>query len=165
MHSDIIDRLTVRWDERIVGELALDRDGAMQFAYTRDWLDDPNAPQISAALPKQEAAFGDRAAMPFFDGLLPEEWLSYPYGPLYRLLALTGQRESEVRGMTWQELSKAEREWVIPGARTTIVVRFERHHRKHLPEQDLLRCQVSYTPPSSVKPQSCAARLALNWNS
>lgn len=44
--------------------------------------------------------------------------LTYPYGPLYRLLALTGQRESEVRGMAWEELSRDRREWIIPKDRT-----------------------------------------------
>ena len=42
----------------------------------------------------------------------------YPFGPLFRLLALTGQRVSEVRGMTWQELSKSRRTWNIAGDRT-----------------------------------------------
>lgn len=44
--------------------------------------------------------------------------LRYPFGPLYRLLALTGQRESEVREMSWHELSKESREWIIPASRT-----------------------------------------------
>lgn len=42
----------------------------------------------------------------------------YPFGPFFRLLALTGQRRSEVAGMKWQELNQADREWRIPGDRT-----------------------------------------------
>lgn len=44
--------------------------------------------------------------------------LEYPYGPLYRLLILTGQRREEVAAMRWEELDRKTREWRIPGART-----------------------------------------------
>jgi integrase len=43
--------------------------------------------------------------------------LEYPYGPLIRLLILTGQRRSEVGDAVWSEFNLPKREWVVPGAR------------------------------------------------
>jgi len=43
--------------------------------------------------------------------------LGYPYGPLVRLLILTGQRVSEVSDMTWPEVDFDNRLWTIPAAR------------------------------------------------
>jgi integrase len=46
------------------------------------------------------------------------EWTPYPYGPLIRLLMLTGCRLSEVAGARWREFDlERERMWVIPAAR------------------------------------------------
>jgi integrase len=44
--------------------------------------------------------------------------LPYPFGPAYRLLALTGQRRDEVTGMAWSEVDREGRSWTIPGDRT-----------------------------------------------
>jgi integrase len=41
----------------------------------------------------------------------------YPYGPLYRLLVLTGLRLGEVCGACWSEFDLAKREWTIPASR------------------------------------------------
>jgi integrase len=43
--------------------------------------------------------------------------LGYPYGPVFRMLILTGQRLSEVAGMRWSEVDKGKRLWTIPAAR------------------------------------------------
>ncbi|MGI4940706.1 MAG: tyrosine-type recombinase/integrase [Janthinobacterium lividum] len=43
---------------------------------------------------------------------------STPYGPIVRLLLLTGQRRDEVRGMEWSELSDDLATWTVPGQRT-----------------------------------------------
>ena len=46
--------------------------------------------------------------------------LGYPFGPLFRLLLLTAQRESEVAGMRWSEFDKRDEGpavWTIPGNR------------------------------------------------
>ena len=40
--------------------------------------------------------------------------LSYPFGPLTQLLALTGQRRDEVGGMRWSELDLEARLWTLP---------------------------------------------------
>jgi integrase len=42
--------------------------------------------------------------------------IGFPFGPLYRLLLLTGQRLREVAEMTRREVAGGE--WTIPGART-----------------------------------------------
>ncbi len=41
-----------------------------------------------------------------------------PYGPIIRLLLLTGQRRDEVRGIRWSEVSADLTTWTIPGERT-----------------------------------------------
>jgi integrase len=43
--------------------------------------------------------------------------LGYPYGPLFRMLALTGQRKSEVAESGWSEFDLARKLWTIPAAR------------------------------------------------
>ncbi len=43
--------------------------------------------------------------------------LSYPFGPLVQLLALTGQRKSEVGDAGWSEFNLGERRWTIPKER------------------------------------------------
>jgi integrase len=44
--------------------------------------------------------------------------MGYPYGPLFQLLALTGQRRSEVGRARWPEFDLESRLWTIPAART-----------------------------------------------
>jgi integrase len=48
---------------------------------------------------------------------ITSEQLGYPYGPLVRLLMLTGQRKSEVAEAQWSEFDLAKREWSIPPER------------------------------------------------
>ena len=43
--------------------------------------------------------------------------LGYPYGPLFRMLALTGQRKSEVAEARWSEIDLARKLWTIPAER------------------------------------------------
>ncbi|MCQ0986485.1 tyrosine-type recombinase/integrase [Jiella marina] len=40
--------------------------------------------------------------------------LGYPFGPLVRLLLLTGQRRDEVAGMRWSEVDLSSATWTIP---------------------------------------------------
>ena len=42
----------------------------------------------------------------------------YPFGCVYMLLLLTGQRRGEVSGMRWSELDLPQRTWAIPAARS-----------------------------------------------
>lgn len=50
-------------------------------------------------------------------GAVNSDGMGYPYGPLIRLLILTGQRENEVAGMTWDEVNLEQKLWMIPAAR------------------------------------------------
>jgi len=43
--------------------------------------------------------------------------LGYPYGPLFQLLMLTGQRKSEVAEMRWSEIDLVKKLWIIPPER------------------------------------------------
>jgi len=45
------------------------------------------------------------------------EGIAYPYGPLFRMLALTGQRKSEVAEAEWSEFDLGRKLWIIPAAR------------------------------------------------
>ena len=45
------------------------------------------------------------------------EGLGYPYGALFQILALTGQRKSEVAEARWSEFDLAAKVWVIPAER------------------------------------------------
>lgn len=44
--------------------------------------------------------------------------VGYPFGPLYRLLILTGQRREEVGGLDWRELNRSAAEWQLPPSRS-----------------------------------------------
>jgi integrase len=44
--------------------------------------------------------------------------LGWPFGPIVRLLILTGQRRDEVAGMSWAEISRDEAQWLLPGERS-----------------------------------------------
>lgn len=73
MSLPVRDRLSVWWDRRVAGELAIDKGGAMHFAYAPGWLADPAAPPLSQALPRREEPYPDAACKAVFGGLLPEE--------------------------------------------------------------------------------------------
>ena len=45
------------------------------------------------------------------------EAMDYPFGPLYRLLLLTGARKSEVGGARWSEFDLARKVWTVPAER------------------------------------------------
>ena len=48
---------------------------------------------------------------------LAADKLGYPYGPVFQLLALTGQRKSEAAEARWREFDLPQRLWVIPPER------------------------------------------------
>jgi integrase len=51
--------------------------------------------------------------------------LGYPFGPIVRLLLLTGARRQEIAGMRWDELTADLSLWVLPGTRSKNKVRHE----------------------------------------
>jgi integrase len=44
--------------------------------------------------------------------------MGFPFGSLFRLLLLTGQRRNEVAGMRWREIDWQGATWTLPGERT-----------------------------------------------
>jgi integrase len=46
---------------------------------------------------------------------LSAEQLGYPFGPLWQMLILTGQRLNEVAGARWEEINLDDALWSIPG--------------------------------------------------
>lgn len=57
------------------------------------------------------------------DGELKLVWhaaakLDYPFGPMYLLLMVTGQRREEVSAMRWEELDRGAQTWRLPGERS-----------------------------------------------
>jgi integrase len=44
--------------------------------------------------------------------------LGFPFGDLYRLLLLTGQRREEVASLDWRELDRRTRQWALPSTRS-----------------------------------------------
>lgn len=44
--------------------------------------------------------------------------LGWPFGPIIRLLILTGQRRDEVAGVGWPEIDKTRKHWLLPGPRS-----------------------------------------------
>jgi integrase len=44
--------------------------------------------------------------------------VGWPFGPIVRLLILTGQRRDEVAGLSWSELDLEKRQWLLPGSRS-----------------------------------------------
>ena len=53
------------------------------------------------------------------------------FGPIVRLLIMTGQRREEVTGLDWEELSRDEQLWTLPGDRT------KNGEPNHIPLNDL----------------------------
>jgi len=51
--------------------------------------------------------------------------VGYPYGPLFKLIALTGARLNEAAGAQWQEIDLASAMWTIPPER----IKSEEKHR------------------------------------
>ncbi|MFT8372254.1 MAG: integrase family protein, partial [Acetobacter sp.] len=74
---------------------------------------------FSAAIVEGREVSRDRVLS---DAELGEFWrasglLPYPFGPFFRLLALTLQRRNEVAGMQWSEIAPDLSTWTIPAER------------------------------------------------
>jgi integrase len=50
----------------------------------------------------------------FWNAAAADGW---PYGPIFQLMALTGQREGEVAGMRWGEIDLEKKLWTLPASR------------------------------------------------
>jgi serine/threonine-protein kinase HipA len=52
-----------------------EENGRTSFAYTADWLAQPDAQPVSLTLPLRTEAYSHAGLHPFFENLLPEGWL------------------------------------------------------------------------------------------
>jgi integrase len=87
------------------------------WAVDRGIIETSPAAGVKAPLPEQSR---DRVLS---DDELRSLWLAcdkrgYPWGDFTKLLLLTGQRRTEVAGMTWSELDIDKKEWNLPAGRT-----------------------------------------------
>ena len=87
------------------------------WAVSRDML--PASPCAGVKAPAPETS-RDRVLS---DDELRAVWrasdaIGYPFGPLTKMLMLTGQRRDEVAAMRWSELDVAARTWTLPRERT-----------------------------------------------
>jgi len=71
--------------------------------------------------------------------------LEYPFGPLYKVLLLTGQRLNEVAGMTWTEVDFDNAMWTIPSERA----KNKSSHLVHLTESVVKELNALYEFSSS----------------
>jgi serine/threonine-protein kinase HipA len=65
--------LDVYLHNNLVGHLIQDDGGQMVFDYARNWLDKPEATQLSQSLPLREQRFSRNECRGFFAGILPDE--------------------------------------------------------------------------------------------
>lgn len=68
------ERAIVYYGDKEAGELTK-KPGGFEFAYKREYLNDPDSMPISLAMPLTERTYESSVLFPFFDGLLPEGWL------------------------------------------------------------------------------------------
>jgi integrase len=66
-------------------------------------------------VPTRDRVLDDDEIIAFWSGC---ERISWPFGPLFKVLLLTGQRLREVARMSWSEINLDERTWRLPAART-----------------------------------------------
>jgi integrase len=71
--------------------------------------------------------------------------LEYPFGPLYKVLLLTGQRLNEVAGMSWTEVDFDNAMWTIPSERA----KNKSSHLVHLTEPVMKELNALYEFSSS----------------
>jgi integrase len=89
-----------------------------RWAVSKDIVDtDPTTGVLKplAKEPKRDRILTDDEIMSFWQGC---DAISWPFGPVFKLLLLTAQRRSEVAGMRWSELDLENQVWHIPGERT-----------------------------------------------
>lgn len=68
------------------------------------------------------------------------ETIGQPFGPIVKLLILTGQRKNEVGGMRWSELDLARRRWVLPPERV-------KNGREHVVPLSILAVSILEAQP------------------
>ncbi len=76
----------------------------------------PIVPGMARKGEKKRDRFLDEGEISSFLGV--SETLGYPFGPLFKLLLVTGQRRDECASMKWEHVDIGARQWLIPGELT-----------------------------------------------
>lgn len=88
-----------------------------RYSLARDWLE--ASPSDAIEKPSPENARDRVLSMTELANVwAASELMGFPYGPLTRLMALTGQRKGEVTNMLWSEVDLEEATWTIPADKT-----------------------------------------------
>jgi integrase len=97
------------------------------WAASQDLIDaDPSAGVLARGAERaRDRVLDDDEIKLFWRGCERAGW---PFGPIFRLLLLTAQREGEVKGLRWSEIDLDKRTWTIPRERT----KSDRAHIVHL---------------------------------
>lgn len=74
-----------------------------------------NGLKMPAPLVQRDRALDDEEIRLFW---LACDRIGWPFGPLFKLLLLTGQRRDELSQATWSEFDLDNATWTLPGART-----------------------------------------------
>ncbi len=82
-----MNRLIVYLHGEPAGTLNADDGGLLEFQYTTEWMNKPDAIPLSRSLPLQGGPFRGKHARPFFAGILPDE------GPRRQIAAILGISE------------------------------------------------------------------------
>lgn len=88
-----------------------------RWAVSRGDLDRSPLEGVEAppAVPARERVLSDDEVVVIWRGC---DELGFPFGGLYRLLLLTGQRRDEVASLDWREVDRRERMWTLPSSRS-----------------------------------------------
>jgi integrase len=86
------------------------------WCVSRDVLQSSPCTLISPPAPERsrDRILDDDELLRVWNAAEAEGW---PFGPLIKLLILTGQRVSEVGGIRWDEINKDRRLWTLPAER------------------------------------------------
>jgi integrase len=114
---DLIDRIAGRGAEIQANRTLARLRALFNWAITKDRLTES---PVSRIKPPTKERTRDRVLT---DAELRWMWIAceeigWPFGPLTKLLALTGQRRDEVASMEWNELNFERRAWTMPGQKT-----------------------------------------------
>ena len=67
-------KLNVYFGEKKCGELFTTENRGIAFYYIEEYLSSPDSKAISLSLPLKKGEFSQKECLPFFSGLLPEEF-------------------------------------------------------------------------------------------
>lgn len=100
---------------------------------------DPTEVSKRAQYNPRDRALSDDEIKLFWDGC---DRLGYPFGPIFKLMLVTGQREGEVGGMARSEIDLEKKVWTLPAGRT-------KNGKAHIVHLSTLAIAVLKTVPNT----------------